>query len=125
MKEEIIKHNPSSEFYSDNERCHITELYNLHKDENLSIAKARVEKGVSTAFHSLKDVDEKYVILLGQGIVEVGELPPTEVTFGDVVCIPAGTKQRITNTGNSDLIFLCICTPRFKKELYVDLENHA
>lgn len=125
MKDEIIKHNPSSEFYLDSERCHITELYNLPQDETLSIAKARVEIGVSTALHSLRNVEEKYIVLSGQGIVEVGELPPTEVTFGDVVCIPAGTKQRITNTGNSDLVFLCLCMPRFKEESYVDLENHT
>jgi mannose-6-phosphate isomerase-like protein (cupin superfamily) len=39
----------------------------------------------------------------------------------DVVSIPAGVRQRISNTGIDDLVFLAICTPRFVKENYVEL----
>lgn len=99
------------------ERCHILESWNDASDPDLSIARARVEPGVTTALHIL-DVDERYVILSGRGQVEVEGLPPSEVEPGDVVVIPAGRSQRIQNLGSSDLVFLCLCTPRFVPEHY-------
>ena len=35
-----------------------------------------------------------------------------------VVVILAGVSQSIANTGSGDLIFYCICTPRFTPECY-------
>ena len=37
--------------------------------------------------------------------------------------MPANVSQKITNTGDSDLIFPCICTPRFEPSCYLDLET--
>jgi len=54
--------------------------------------------------------------------VEVGEQPPQEVTVGGVVLIPPMYRQRITNIGPDDLIFLAICTPRFLQDVYEDIE---
>jgi len=68
-------------------------------------------------------VTERYIILQGKGRVEVGELAPTEVYPGDVVFIPPGTSQRITNIGDSDLIFLAVCTPRFTQSVYEDIDS--
>ena len=122
MTKGIIKCDPSSEFYTE-ERCFITELLNNPSNATYSIAQARVEAGVTTALHRLKDTDERYIITAGEGCAEVGELPPTQVSVGDIVNIPSETPQRITNTGEEDLVFLCICTPRFAPDCYVDLEN--
>jgi mannose-6-phosphate isomerase-like protein (cupin superfamily) len=68
-------------------------------------------------------VTERYIILEGKGRVEVGNLPATNIGPGDVVLIPPGTPQRITNIGDSDLIFLAICTPRFTKDAYEDIDS--
>ena len=114
---QIFKHNQPKEFYTA-ERCYITELYNKEYDESLSIAQARVEKGVTTEFHRVNRSIERYIILSGRGLAEIGDLEPQEVSAGDVVHIPPGIKQRITNTGDSDLVFLAVCTPRFKQSLY-------
>ena len=122
MKTSIQHAADSAEFYTD-ERCFISELSNDHDDENLSIARARVESGVTTAWHLLKGVEERYLILSSSGLVEIGTLPPIKVSKGDVVRIPAEVRQRITNTGDSDLIFYALCTPRFTPECYVDLEK--
>ena len=70
----------------------------------------------------LRGTAERYVILAGAGKVEVGSLPAQEVGPGDVVLIPAGTRQRIACLGNEDLVFLAICTPRFRPDVYEDLE---
>lgn len=104
------------------EGCHIIEVLNTEDDPAVSIARARVEPGVATAWHRLKNTAERYSILSGEGVVEVGEHPSQKVTAGDVVVIPAMCKQRITNTGDTDLIFLAICSPRFQADNYESLE---
>jgi mannose-6-phosphate isomerase-like protein (cupin superfamily) len=101
------------------ERCSVAENY--HSKE-VSVARATVKAGVTTVAHHLNRVEEIYLITSGQGIVTVGNLPPTKVAEGDVVVIPAGVSQKITNRGTSDLVFTCVCTPRFTPECYVDEE---
>lgn len=118
----ILHNRATSEYYFD-ECCYIAEWWNSPHDEEASIACARVEPGVTTRLHRLKDVTERYVILEGEGRVEVGELAPEAVAPGDVVIISPGTPQRITNIGTSDLIFLAICTPRFIRGVYEDIDS--
>ena len=89
----------------------------------MSIARARLEPGKTTRWHRLAGTAERYVIVQGRGRVEVGLLPPDEVTVGDVVLIPPMCRQRITNTGADDLIFLAICTPRFSYDAYEDIDD--
>ena len=119
MKAEIIRAKSIDEYLKP-ERCYISE--NL-SSEKVSIARARVKPDVTTVAHRLKGTDEIYIITEGRGRVYVGNLDPAEVTVGDVVAIPAGTSQRITNVGKKDLVFYCICTPRFNAEFYVDEEK--
>jgi mannose-6-phosphate isomerase-like protein (cupin superfamily) len=117
----ITSADPTEEFFTD-ERCHIL-VTDAIDDDTVSIARARVEPGVTTAWHSLTGVDERYVMISGSGLVEVGDGDPARVGPGEVVAIPAGVRQRITNTGPDDLVFLCICSPPFTPECYVDLEG--
>lgn len=114
--------NPQSEFSTD-ERCDICELLNQDVDENCSIAKARVAPGVTTQRHSVQDTTERYVILQGQGKVMINNNEPQSVAYLDTVLIPPGAAQQITNTGDEDLLFLCICTPRFRQENYRSFEQ--
>jgi len=104
------------------ERCHILETYNTAADESMSIARARVEPGVTTTLHMVESTTERYIVVEGRGRVEIGDFPAAEVEPGDVVVIPAGIRQRIANTGNVDLIFYCVCTPRFENKNYRSLE---
>jgi len=117
----FVRTEPSAEYYTP-ERCHILELSNSVADPAASVARARVEPGVATRWHRVDGTVERYVILAGSGDAEIGDEPPRAVAPGDVVVIPAGCRQRIRNTGESDLVFLCICTPRFEWEHYTDLE---
>ena len=110
-----------SETYTD-ERCFITEQLNTPDCPEVSLATCRVEPGVTTQLHQLK-VQERYVVQSGQGLMELDAEQVFEVGPGDCVVIPAGCPQRIKNTGAGDLVFLCVCTPRFKVEHYVDLET--
>jgi mannose-6-phosphate isomerase-like protein (cupin superfamily) len=87
-------------------------------DKKVSIAHARVEPGVSTKIHHLNRVQEIYLITQGKGKVQIDDIEPSEVTVGDIVIIPPGALQKITNTGNCDLIFYCICTHAFTENCY-------
>lgn len=122
MKASILKQNLEAEYYTA-EKCFITELSNSADDPELSIARARVEPGVTTRRHLLNGITERYVIISGTGRVEVGDLPARDVHPGDVVCIPPLCRQCITNTGREDLIFLALCTPRFVPQAYEDIDE--
>ncbi|HPG09784.1 MAG TPA: cupin domain-containing protein [Saprospiraceae bacterium] len=111
----LFRADDRGEFFT-REQCHILEIMNTPERDNLSIAQARVEPGVTTELHGL-DVVEAYYILEGLGRVNINGMEHL-VAAGDVVLIPAGQAQQITNTGISDLRFLCICTPRFHPESY-------
>ncbi len=101
----------------------MNELYNTGEDDGLSIARARVEPGRATRLHSLSQTIERYIIIEGQGAVEIGGQAALDVRPMDVINIPAGVSQRIKNTGETDLIFLCICTPRFTPGVYNELDK--
>ncbi len=117
----ISKKRDHEEFRTE-ERCFIIENYNTPLDESVSVATARVEPGVTTAWHRLIDTTERYVMLQGTGFVEIGEEPGEEINPGDVAFIPAGARQRIANRGSGQLVFLVICAPRFRPENYESLE---
>lgn len=122
MEPAIRKLDVSAEFHTA-EQCYIIELSNTPDDPEVSIARARVAAGVTTRWHRVVGTTERYVIVEGRGRVEVGDLPPHEVSAGDVVLIPPSCPQRITNTGDGDLIFLAICTPRFTPDAYEDIDR--
>jgi mannose-6-phosphate isomerase-like protein (cupin superfamily) len=109
----------SQEYYF-REGCFITELLNRSDSPHLSIAQARVEPGVTTRLHTLR-ATEAYYILRGEGETMVGS-QRRFVQAGEVVHIPPGTPQQITNTGVEDLVFLAICSPRFRPEDYREEE---
>jgi mannose-6-phosphate isomerase-like protein (cupin superfamily) len=122
MNETIKQKNIKEEFYT-LEKCYVTELSNTPEDPDVSIARARVAPGVTTRRHRLKGITERYFIISGIGLVEVGKQQPREVTTGDIVLIPPMCRQRITNTGVDDLVFLAICSPRFSQDVYEDVED--
>lgn len=117
MQPPILRAHPAAEVLT-SERCHILELSNSPDDPDMSIARARVEPGATTRWHRVLDTLERYVILDGVGRMEIGDMPPQEVQAGDVVMIPPSVRQRIANVGAGDLVFLAICTPRFRPEAY-------
>ncbi len=101
--------------YETAEHCSVAENWS---SPEVSIARARVKSGVTTLLHHLKATNEIYVIVQGTGKARIGKHESAKVKAGDMVFIPAGTSQQITNTGKSDLVFYCVCTPRFRQECY-------
>jgi mannose-6-phosphate isomerase-like protein (cupin superfamily) len=121
MKASIGKFDAENEYYFA-EGCFITELSNSADDPGVSIARARVAPETTTRWHRLRGISERYVIIEGAGLVEIEGLPAQEVSAGDVVIIPPEARQRIANAGPADLVFLAICSPRFREQMYEDMD---
>ncbi len=79
-----------------------------------SLAIARIMPGQVTKLHKLK-TSEVYYIVEGKGLMHIDK-DCSEVYAGCAVYIPSRSKQYIENTGNSDLKFVCIVDPAWRKE---------
>ncbi len=121
MKEQIIPHPDNAEYFFE-EGCYITELSNSSRDPEVSIARVRVVPGMTTRLHRLNGVTERYIIQEGEGEVELGGLKHGRVKPGDVVLITPGCSQRISNAGSGQLVFLAICSPRFIRDCYENID---
>jgi mannose-6-phosphate isomerase-like protein (cupin superfamily) len=117
-----VTHSQSVAEYWFEEGCHIQEIGNTPDDPDVSIARARVPPGGRTCWHRLKGISERYLVIEGSGTVEIGDLAPTAVAAGDLVLIPPDVAQRITNDGDGDLIFYAICSPRFRRDCYREVD---
>lgn len=103
------------------ERCYVSELVNDPAWPEFSLARCRVAPGITTQRHALS-VHEVYLVRRGTGLMYLGDEAPFEVGPGDSVTIPKQVAQRIANIGDSDLVFECLCSPRFLQECYTSLE---
>jgi phosphoribosylaminoimidazole-succinocarboxamide synthase len=83
--------------------------------KNQSLAEAGVSPGRSTEEHFHPLTEEIYYILEGRGRIRV-EGEEREVGPGDGIAILPGQKHRIWNTGRSDLVFLCCCSPAYSHD---------
>jgi len=79
-----------------------------------SLAHAKVKPGHKTKPHKLRTA-EVYYILGGRGLMHIDE-QFHEVNPDCAVYIPPDSTQYIENTGGSDLLFLCIVEPAWRKE---------
>lgn len=122
MNDPRIHPQPPSEYWFE-EGCHILEWHNREDDPAVSVARARVAAGDRTRWHRLQGITERYLILQGEGRVEIEGLPPQQLGPGAVAVIPPGCAQRITATGEHELVFIALCTPRFQSSAYQDVED--
>ena len=82
MKKPVIrKADANAEILTD-ERCFITEFSNLPDDPAVSISRARVAPGTTTAWHRLDGITERYLITGGRARVEIGGHEPTDIEAG-------------------------------------------
>lgn len=97
--------------------CRLRQLFNPLQDDlalSYSFAIARLGPGESAALHRLKS-SEVYYILTGRGEIEIdGET--AEVLPAQAVYVPAGAGQRIKNTGQDELGFICLVDPAWRPE---------
>lgn len=97
--------------------CTLRELANAATEERAfrySFAHAVVAPGQKTAPHALK-TSETYYILEGRGRMHISR-EAVDVGPGCFIDIPPRASQWIENTGETDLVFLCIVDPAWRKE---------
>ena len=82
---------------------------------NQSLAEATLAPGQETQRHYHAVSEELYVVLDGEGEIEVdGER--RHVAPGDAVLLPPGAWHQIRAVGDSELRFLCCCAPPYRHE---------
>lgn len=99
------------------DNCILREI--LHPDKadldlRYSLAHAVVRPGQTTWKHRLK-TSEVYYIMEGEGIMRIDD-ETAPVRSGSTVYIPPRAMQCITNSGKTDLTFICIVDPAWRKE---------
>jgi len=113
LKKDILK---CREFLAGDETI-LREIFNPHKDDiaiRYSLAHAKLGPKEASLSHRLK-TSEVYFILEGMGEMDVdGER--AEVSPGFAIYIPPQSVQKLRNTGETDLLFLCIVDPAWRPE---------
>jgi mannose-6-phosphate isomerase-like protein (cupin superfamily) len=99
------------------DNCMLREI--LHPDKadlalRYSLAHAIVKPGDTTWRHRLK-TSEVYYIIEGAGIMHIDD-ESSPVRTGSTVYIPPLAVQSITNSGQTNLAFICIVDPAWRKE---------
>ncbi|HUV30906.1 MAG TPA: cupin domain-containing protein [Acidobacteriota bacterium] len=96
----------------------LRELFHPGRDYRFSgrysLARAVVAPGQASIKHRLA-ASEVYYIVAGKGRMRVDD-EQVDVAAGDAVDIPPGCVQWIENTGESDLMFLCIVDPAWRAD---------
>jgi mannose-6-phosphate isomerase-like protein (cupin superfamily) len=85
---------------------------------NLSVTWVDVPPGAEQRLHSHEDAEQVYVIVRGQGRMEVaGDVE--DVGEGDLVLIPPATDHGIRNDGSEPLAYVSAASPPVSmEELY-------
>lgn len=97
--------------------CRLREILHPEKQDlalRYSLAHATVAPGQTTTPHCLA-TSEVYYILAGQGQMSI-DGATAEVKPNDTVYIPPQAEQSITNSGKTDLVFICIVDPAWREE---------
>jgi mannose-6-phosphate isomerase-like protein (cupin superfamily) len=95
----------------------LRELFNPLKDKmelRYSFAVATIAPGETSLLHRLKH-SEVYYFLAGRGEMQVGG-DNARVRPGQVVYVPPGGVQKLRNTGEEELMFICIVDPAWREE---------
>ena len=80
-----------------------------------SIAHASVPVGKASLPHKLTKASEVYYFLDGSGVMHIDD-EIHEVRSGSLVYVPPNATQYLTNTGERDIVFLCIVDPYWRPE---------
>lgn len=80
-----------------------------------SIAHAVLGPGGESLPHGLRESSEVYYIIEGKGEMHIDD-EQADVFPGQAIYIPPGSVQHIRNTGETELKFLCIVHPAWRRE---------
>lgn len=95
----------------------IRELFHPARDGGgrMSLAEAVLPSGRATVPHSHPTSEELYHVLRGRGRMALGR-KEFDLAPGDTVRIAAGEVHHVVNSGEEDLVFLCLCHPPYSHQ---------
>lgn len=82
-------------------------IYDLPELKNLNISLTELYPQKSTTGHSHKGIDEVYIFIDGEGIMEIGQ-QTIKIRAGDLVPVKAGDFHRVHNKEKKILSFWAI-----------------
>lgn len=110
----LHKFAPDLKTFVAHDGCTIAEVIhpaNDGTDPQVSLARAVLSPKQATNPHIL-DFTEIYYIISGTGLIHLNGRS-SRLGPEDCVYIPAATEQWVENTGEADLVFLCVCSPAY------------
>jgi mannose-6-phosphate isomerase-like protein (cupin superfamily) len=113
----FLKHLKDCQEFTAGDGSILRELLHPEKADlkiSYSLAYAKLPAGQTAKPHRLQ-ASEVYYIMEGQGVMHIDK-ESLAVNSDCAVYIPPNSTQYIENTGNSDLKFLCIVDPAWRKE---------
>lgn len=113
----LIRELKDCEEFIAGDNCALREILHPDKDKialRYSLAHAVVRPGDTTRPHRLRTA-EVYYILEGEGTMHIND-NSAPVRPGTTIYIPPLAKQSITNSGTTELVFICIVDPAWRKE---------
>jgi mannose-6-phosphate isomerase-like protein (cupin superfamily) len=113
----FIKDLEDCEEFIGGDRTRIREILSPLREEldlRYSLAHATLSKGEVSLPHKLR-TSEVYYILHGRGLMHIND-EQSEVCEMQAVYIPPNSVQYIENTGDAELLFLCIVDPAWREE---------
>jgi mannose-6-phosphate isomerase-like protein (cupin superfamily) len=86
-----------------------------HGNAAQSLAEARIAPGATTRLHRHRASEEIYHVTAGHGQMTLGG-QRLDIGPGDTIAIPPGTPHDLVNTGGTELIILCCCSPPYSHD---------
>ena len=104
-------------FFRSQDRSIINEL---EKNKEFSIAYGELKVGEKTKRHVM-EMTEMYYILEGEGTLAINK-DSYDIVQEMYIKVPPDSIQQLTNTGKTNLRFLCIVTPPYDPENEIILD---
>ena len=103
--------------FSGQEGSQIKQIFTPEDTENVirySIAHCTINPGKTSKPHTIK-MSEVYYILQGTGLMHIDN-EEKQVIKDETIFVPPNSRQFLENSGNIDLVALCIVDPAWKPE---------
>lgn len=87
----------------------------IHGNTGASIAEAIIKAGMKTHDHYHRKSEEIYLVMAGKGIMKRDE-EVFAIEKGVSVVLMPGVVHSVENTGQDNLVIICVCTPAYGHE---------